>query len=171
MINAKNTLIAWNSVDEGGEGVPAGAVAIGPLLNDEESDWTDGYCFTGGAAEVARRGMTSEEQLFYVMRDWYELVYGYGLHPFIVHTAFLQIEEYQIIIKDMGMGPDKGELGHDPYVGYGRSVAYPVPEIDVRRIGRSVHVYPKKAPTPPPGNLGSIYNAAALEAYVNRLEV
>jgi hypothetical protein len=150
MIKANNVLVAWNGADDADQalirGAPAGAVAVGPLLHDGEADWTAGYMCTGGAAEVDRRKMNGMPLRFYVMRDWYELVYGYGLHPFVVHTAFLHIEEYQKIIKEMGMGPGRGEFGHDPDVGYGRSVSYPVPEIEIRRIGQSVHVWPSKKP-------------------------
>ncbi|NTJ63555.1 hypothetical protein G6M50_37995 [Agrobacterium rhizogenes] len=144
MIKAKDAMIAWNGADGRLSGpAPAGAVAVGPLLQKNEVDWTHGYRLTGGAAHTDRRGVSGTGQKFHVMLDWYELVYGYGLHPFVVHTAFLVIEEYQEITKEMGMGPAKGEAGHDPEVGYGRAVDYPVPEIEIVRIGKSVHVWPK----------------------------
>lgn len=143
MIKAREAIIAWNAADGGLSGdAPPGAIAIGPLLREGEGDWTGPYRLSGGAANTNRRKMTGVEQQFHVMRDWYELVYGYGLHPFVVHTAFLQIEEYQMITKEMGMGPDKGEIGHDPSVGYGRAVNYPVPEVETRHIGQSLHVWP-----------------------------
>ena len=144
MIKAKDAIIAWNGADgEMSAKPPAGAIAIGPLLQKDEGDWASGYQLTGGAANTDRRDMSDADQKFHVMRDWYELVYGYGLHPFVVHTAFLQIQEYQEITKEMGMGPAKGEPGHDPEVGYGRAVDYPVPEIEIGRIGKSMHVWPK----------------------------
>ncbi|MBX5001874.1 hypothetical protein HJB72_28540 [Rhizobium lentis] len=145
MIKAKDAMIAWNGADSrlADPSSPPGSVAVGPLINAHESDWTRGYLYSGGAAHTNRRTMTGAEQRFQVMRDWYELVYGYGLHPFVVHTAFLRIDEYQEIIKEMGMGPDRGELGHDPEVGYGRAGDFPVPEIDINHIGQSVHVWPR----------------------------
>ena len=45
IIPASNALIAWNDVENGGirEGkAPPGSVAIGPLLSEEEPDWTYG---------------------------------------------------------------------------------------------------------------------------------
>jgi hypothetical protein len=77
-----------------------------------------------------------------VMLDFYQLVYSYGLHPYVVHRAFLHIDEYQAVIKRMGCGPAKGELGHDPNISYGRVADFPVPEISERRIGPSFHVWP-----------------------------
>lgn len=149
-MKANNVLIAWNGNDAeyySRQDAPPGSVAVGPLLRSGDADWTHAYMMTGGAAEMDRRQMSGVTQRFHVMRDWYELVYGYGLHPFVVHTAFLHIEEYQDIIKEMGMGPGKGEFGHDPEVGYGRSVSYAIPEIEVNRYGDSVHVWPKPPAT------------------------
>ncbi|WP_025593156.1 hypothetical protein [Agrobacterium tumefaciens] len=143
MIKANELLIAWNDAEHSPQGkARAGSIAVGPLLRRDEPDWTKGYFYTGGAADTARRKLKGVAQHFHIMRDWYELVYGYDLHPFVVHTAFLHIDEYQEIIKDMGMGPDKGEFGHDPNFGYGRTVQSPVPAVEVKRIGLSVHVWP-----------------------------
>jgi hypothetical protein len=64
------------------------------------------------------------------------------LHPYIVHRAFLVIDEFQEIIKENGYGPAKGELGHDPCVGYGRSTLEPLPLVQVAYLGRSIHVWP-----------------------------
>lgn len=143
MIKASEALIAWNKADDQLDGRgPPGSIAVGRLLNKDEPNWTQPYMYSGGAAMTSRRMMSGAEQQFRVMRDWYELVYGFGLDPYVVHTAFLEIEEYQQIIKKMGMGPDKGEDGHDPEVGYGRAIDRPAPPIEVKRIGNSLHVWP-----------------------------
>lgn len=44
-------------------------------------------------------------------------------------------------MKEMGMGPAKGEFGHDPEVPHGRSVAYPIPKLTIKRVGQSIHVW------------------------------
>jgi hypothetical protein len=100
---------------------PGGAVAVGRLLRDAyEGDWTAPYRWTGGAAYTARHKLPALEQRFSVMRDWYLLVYTYGVLPYVAHRAMLAIDEYVETIKGMGCGPAKGEPGHDPEVGYGR---------------------------------------------------
>jgi hypothetical protein len=76
------------------------------------------------------------------MLDWYQLVYVYGVHPYAAHRAFLEIAEYQDIIKAMGCGPDKDEPGHDPNVGYGRVCRYPVPELNIFTRYGALHVRP-----------------------------
>lgn len=140
-MKASEAIIAWNGLDSfRSEGRP-GSIAVGPLLHDGDSDWTRAYLFTGGAAEVLRRTLPEKEQQFSVMRDFYTLVYVYGLHPYLVHRALLHIDEYQDVIKAMGAGPAKGELGHDPDVVSGRT-DYPLPPVEERRIERSFHFSP-----------------------------
>lgn len=140
-MKASETIIAWNNGAYSREGLaPPGSLSVGPL---RKADWTAHYIYSGGAAHVARRDMEGFEQRFHVMRDYYELVYGFGLDPFVVHTAFLHIDEYQEIIKEMGLGPDKGEHGHDPHVGFGRAGDFKKPDIEVKRVGETVHVWPK----------------------------
>ena len=78
------------------------------------------------------------------MRDWYMLVYSYGIDPYLAHLAFLLIDEYQTIIKNMGFGPAKGELGHDPDVGYGRAIVAPKPSVNIVRQGRVTHFWPEE---------------------------
>ena len=144
MIKARDAMIAWNK-SEAGEYVktPSGAVAVGPLLQPEEADWAAAYEYTGGATNTYRRELTDIEQKLHVLRDWYELVYGFGVHPYVAHRAFLIIEEYQDIIKAMNMGPAEDEPGHDPNVGFGRSSESPVPAISINNIGLSVHIWPE----------------------------
>jgi hypothetical protein len=114
-------------------------------MDMDEGDWAGLYECTGGAAYVSRRNLTGVKQQFHVLRDYYVLVYTYGLHPYIVHRAFLLIDEYLAIIKDAGCGPDRDEPGHDPNVGYGRAVKYPIPELLIRQTGRATHFWPATA--------------------------
>jgi hypothetical protein len=74
------------------------------LQDPDEPDWTELYDSTGGAAYVGRRKMFGLVQQMHVMLDWYQLVYSYGLDPYIVHRAFLLIDEYQTVIKNMAWG-------------------------------------------------------------------
>src|SRR5262245_15600200 len=114
LIKAADALIAWNGIDDvGRQDSPPGAIAIGPLLEEDEGDWAGCYENTGGAAHVFRRDMRDMEQKLAVMSDWYMLVYGYGINPYLAHRAFLLIDEYQAVIKQIGLGPDRSELGHD----------------------------------------------------------
>jgi hypothetical protein len=133
-MRAAEALIAWNGADDGG------AVAIGPLLRDGEPDWARAYTCTGGAAHIERRSMSGCEQRLHVKRDWYLLVYVYGIDPYVAHRAFLLIDEYQAIIKEMGCGPARDEPGHDSDVGYGRAVVLPTPSLQIRQSGRATHL-------------------------------
>jgi hypothetical protein len=130
-MKAKEVLIAWNDAKDESRGgkAPPGSIAVGPLLQSDERDWTDPYWKTGGAAYMDRRQLFGMPQQFAVMRDFYVLVYSYGLHPYVVHRAFLHIDEFQAAIKACGLGPDEGELWHDCNVCYGRCVDYSVPAI------------------------------------------
>jgi hypothetical protein len=143
MLKAANTLIAWNGIDKHNSKAPPGSIAIGPLQEMHELDWTAPYECTGGAAYVERRTMFGMIQRHRVMLDWYQLVYVYGINPYVVHRAFLLIDEYQALIKDAGFGPAKDEPGHDPDAPYGRAVAYPVPTLKIFTAGRSTHFWPK----------------------------
>ena len=69
--------------------------------------------------------------------------YVYGIDPYLAHQAFLLTDEYQTIIKNMGAGPDKGEPGHDPDVGYGSVVRGTWPRVNiVRGAGGATHFWP-----------------------------
>jgi hypothetical protein len=148
-MKAKNTLIAWNSINPLDEWehqarrAPPGSIAVGPLLEPGEQDWCRPYSSTGGAAFTSRQKLFGTPQQLEVLKDWYRLVYSYGIHPYIAHRAFLMIDEYQTAIKNMGCGPAKDEPGHDPDVGYGRCVLYPLPNIQIQQIGRSTHFWPR----------------------------
>jgi hypothetical protein len=143
-MKAADALIAWNGADHPAfrRDAPPGSIGIGPLQTETEPDWAGPYARTGGAAYVGRRQLRGLPQQHQVMLDWYRLVYGYGIHPYLAHRAFLLIDEYQEVIKDMGCGPAKDEPGHDPGVGYGRTVLYPVPEIKITHTGRGTHFHP-----------------------------
>jgi hypothetical protein len=57
MLKASEALIAWepHEAHDLRHPVPIGAVAVGPLLGEQDSDWMCGYSCTGGAAYTARR--------------------------------------------------------------------------------------------------------------------
>jgi hypothetical protein len=148
-MKAAAALIAWNIGPDGG-------IGIGPLLTSKyEADWTEPYDLTGGAAYSARREMSGTEQRLAVMMDWRQLVFDYGLHPYLVHLAFLRIDEYQEVLKEGGWGPDKGEFGHDPTVEYGRAVEWPLPPIETAEVGRSFHFW-LRGSAPPTSDLGRL---------------
>lgn len=144
MLKAANALIAWNSIDDHDSKAPPGSIAIGPLQTMHELDWAAPYYCTGGAAEVSRRKMAGMIQRYYVLLDWYRLVYDYGVLPYVAHRAFLLIDEYQALIKDAGFGPAKGEPGHDPNIPFGRAVNYQVPVLNIFTSGRATHFWPEK---------------------------
>ena len=137
-IPASRALIAWGYKPEGWSLDASPAVAVGHLLDDRTPDWTKDYESTGGASTVYRRELAGMDQRFHVLRDYTQLVYTYGIDPHVVYTAFLNIKEFQEIVKEAGMGPDKGEQGHDPNVGFGRLVDSP--KIEIKRFWHSVHV-------------------------------
>lgn len=144
-MKANNTLILWTAGDENpttGD-APPGSIAVGPLESDDVC-WSHlhRYSGSGGAAYVARRKLPDAEQRRLVMLDWYQLVYTYALDPYVVHRAFLLIDEYQDVIKQMGCGPDKDEPGHDPEVSYGRAVRVSVPRLEIVRTGPATHFWP-----------------------------
>ncbi len=143
-MKAADTLIAWNGADHRGRAdlPPPGSVAVGPLLQHGDRDWARGYDYTGGAAYTFRRKLFGAPQQQQVMTDWYQLVYSYGVHPYTAHRAFLLISEYETVIKRYGMGPDRGEPGHDPEVCFGRAHIYPVPVLQVGCLGGSSHFWP-----------------------------
>ncbi len=123
-MKASEAIIAWNGYDDfRSEGRP-GSIAVGPLLFDGDSDWTRPYLFTAGAAEVYRRNLPDTEQHLAVLKDFYMLVQVYGLHPYLVHRAFMHIDEYRDIAKEMGAEAAPG---------------YPVPAIEEDRVERSLH--------------------------------
>jgi len=144
-MRAGNTLILWNAGDHKppiGD-APPGSSAVG-ALETEDGCWSHmhGYSGSGGAAYVARRNLPKSDQERQVMLDWYQLVYTYALDPYVVHRAFLLIDEYQDIIKRMGCGPAKDEPGHDPEVSHGRAVQLPVPNLKIVRTGPATHFWP-----------------------------
>jgi hypothetical protein len=143
-LKAANALIAWNSIDDHGSKAPPGSIAIGPLQTKDEPDWAAPYQCTGGAAYMSRRTMTGAVQRHRVLLDWYQLVYAYGVLPYVAHRAFLTIDEYQALIKDAGFGPAKDEPGHDPNTPFGRAVIYPVPELKIFTSGRATHFWPEQ---------------------------
>jgi hypothetical protein len=104
MISARRAIIAWNS-EKRDRLAPEGAVGIGPYFGKGEPDWTEPYGCSGGAAYVFRRELSGIEQDFHVLRDFHMLVCYYGLNPRVVHRAFLEIEEFKVIMDAMADEP------------------------------------------------------------------
>ena len=147
-MKAAHTLIAWNPNGDDPPfrgAAPAGSIGIGPLYfeHDGNGDWSRPYRCSGGAAYTERRKLSGIVQQHQVMLDWYQLVYSYGIEPYLAHLAFLEIDEYQDVIKDMGCGPAKGERGHDPNIPYGRSVTTELPRVRILRRGDVTHFWPE----------------------------
>jgi hypothetical protein len=125
-MKASEAIIAWNGFEDfRSEGRP-GAIAVGPLLFDGDSDWTRPYLFTAGAAEVYRRSLPDKDQHFAVLKDFYSLVQVYGLHPYLVHRAFMHIDEYRDLAAEMGVAEEH---------------TYAVPSVEEDRIERSFHFW------------------------------
>ncbi len=140
-MKASEAIIAWNALDDfRSEGRP-GSIAVGPLLYDGDGDWTRPYLYTGGAAEVHRRTLSDRDQQFFILRDFYTLVYVYGLHPDLVHKAFMHIDEYQDIAEAAGALSGKSDKDDGPKREVGHR-EYPVAAIEERRVGRSFHFWP-----------------------------
>ena len=141
MISACRAIIAWNSEQRNRE-APQGAVGIGPYFGKGEPDWTKPYDCTGGAAYVFRRELSGVEQDFHVMRDFYMLIHDYGLDPRLVHRAFLELEEFQMIVSAMGRGPNKDEPGLEPEFEHERCYRSPMPKLQIFEKLGAVHVWP-----------------------------
>lgn len=142
-MKASEALIAWNNARDAYRKSPPGSIAVGPVV--DSLDWPRLYSSTGGAAYAARRKLFGASQQLAVLQDFYGLVYVYGLHPYVVHRAFLLIDEFQAVIKRGGYGPAKGEPGHDPDIPYGRCIDTVLPEVRVWRTGAATHFWPAVA--------------------------
>jgi hypothetical protein len=67
IIKAADALIAWNGSEPSStfsapRSTPWGSVAVGPLLRDDDPDWTRPYECTGGAAWAGRHKLSDAEQ-------------------------------------------------------------------------------------------------------------
>jgi hypothetical protein len=147
-MKAAQALIAWNPAtgDYRAEAAPPGAIGVGPLYSEHDGngDWAGLYRCTGGAAYTDRRKLFGVSQQLAVMKEWYMLVYSYGIDPYLAHLAFLMIDEYQAVIKGMGFGPAKGEHGFDPQIGFGRAIATEQPRVRIRHRGEVSHFWPER---------------------------
>jgi hypothetical protein len=164
LLKASEALIAWNSGDtptreEPTGEAPAGAVAVGPLSGSDESgwpDWAEPYVHIGRIAFVGRncRFMLLQDERDLSDWDktidltWQEVADANGLHLYIVHRAFLEIDEYFALTKEFGMGTDPDEPGHDriwpygPTWPYGPAMRSTRPLVRVFRTGHALHVWP-----------------------------
>lgn len=92
-MKAKDALIAWTPVSN--DRLPTkGSVRVGPLLRENDADWTSPYAYTGGAAYTYRRDMDEWQQIAMVFIEYHTLVCRDGMDPKRVHEAFLAIDEY-----------------------------------------------------------------------------
>lgn len=160
-MKAIETFIMWNADDfetsDRGD-APPGSIAIGPIPTfTRGDDWTSIYRYASsgrGGVWSNCKGMGAAELEHAAMRDWYVLVYSYGIHPYVAHRAFLLIDEYVSVIKKLGCGPAKDEPGHDADVCYGRCVQTPIPEMRIMQTGPATHFWPPR--TYPPQRRGAV---------------
>lgn len=95
-MKASEAMIAWTpNFDHEDDNPTKGQVRVGPLVDADTPDWTQGFTMTGGAAYVARREMPEWQQIAMVFIDWQTLVFGYKVDPEVAHQAFLGIDEYR----------------------------------------------------------------------------
>jgi hypothetical protein len=146
LIKTSNAVIAWTGLHKRPsvrKTAPAGSVAVGRF--QDHAQWSEVYESSGGAALTRRRNLRGIAERFEIMFDWYHLVYVYCIDLYVAHRAFLEIDEYQTIIKERDCGPDKDEPGYDPDIGHRRLGASFKPELKVfRGAGGSLHVWPKR---------------------------
>jgi hypothetical protein len=96
-MKAAEALVAWTP-DNGIFGhwkTTVGKVAVGPLIREGQSDWTDPFAFTGGAAYFARRKKKGWPLVAMVFIDFQTMVVRDGIDPKVAHEAFLAIDEYR----------------------------------------------------------------------------
>lgn len=86
----KDTIIAYN---------PGTAeIAVGPLLNEGDADWTLPYRYTIGAAFTEVREFTGIKARHRIMSDFIGAVVRDRVDLDAAHRAFWQIEEYRTAI-------------------------------------------------------------------------
>jgi len=81
------TIIAWNENSED--------VAIGPLLQNGETDWTKKYLKTSGAAYTKVRELEESDAELFCLTKAIFLMVGDKVDPEAVHNAFMEIDEYR----------------------------------------------------------------------------
>ncbi len=108
-MKVQSALIAWTPAYLIGH-TKCGQIAVGPLLNDGDRDWTHGYAFTGGAAYTKWQRLTDRAAVTQLFILYNTIVARDGLDPQTVHDAFLKIGAYAAHIpRDMrgaDLGPD-----------------------------------------------------------------
>lgn len=100
----KNTIIAYN---------PGTAeIAVGPLLNHGDLDWTLPYEYTCGACDVEVREFTGIEARHRVMSDFIAIVVRDDVDLDAAHRAFWKIEEYRNAVPiDMKVPEEQNKTG------------------------------------------------------------
>lgn len=76
-------------------GSTVGQVKIGPLLGEDDADWTAPYAYTGGAAFTATRDLPEWQQIAMLFIEFHTIVVRDGIDPQVAHAAFLAIDEYR----------------------------------------------------------------------------
>jgi hypothetical protein len=82
-------------------------IAIGPLIQPDERDWTDPFSHTSGAAYIAVRELTGLMARHYVMSQFIGIVVRDRVDMDAAHRAFLAIDEYRQAIP-LDMVPTEG---------------------------------------------------------------
>jgi hypothetical protein len=129
LLKANDAVIAWTGPTTNARRAPAGSVCIGRFA--DHTLWSSDYASTAGAVHARRRKIKGAWQRFEVMLDWYRIAFVFGLDPAIVHRAFLEIEDYQALIKERDCDVEEFD-------------ARPKPPMEVfRGAAGSLHVWPK----------------------------
>ena len=95
-MKAKDALVAWTPDTPAFAGMATrGMVRVGPLVGEDEGDWTWNFACTGGAAFTDRRKLTGWRAVAMMMIEFHTLVVGGYIDPQVAHEAFLAIDEYR----------------------------------------------------------------------------
>jgi hypothetical protein len=81
-------------------------VRIGPLLGEDDADWTRPYNMTCGAAYMKWREAGPIEIAVKVMLKFHTIVVRDRIDPRIAHEAFLVIDEYRWLISPDAKGAE-----------------------------------------------------------------
>jgi hypothetical protein len=93
LIKASEALIAWTPAESWKEAT-RGQIKVGRLLQEDETDWTRPYAYTGGAAYTRVRDLEGAGSVAQVFVDFHTVTVRDGIDPKAAHAEFLNIEEY-----------------------------------------------------------------------------
>jgi hypothetical protein len=69
-------------------------VKVGPLLQEDDGDWTRPYRMSGGAAKIETRKQKGKESALMAFIEFNTLVVRDHVDPQAAHREFLNIDEY-----------------------------------------------------------------------------